>query len=102
MKSYLLLGILLYYLCTLLLIEGRDVEFKEENDNIHLSDVLLCTNTSLQNQTRLNRSSLGGHMRTDHLGRNRVNHRSRAPTRRRRKHRTTPKLKYYTPKINPV
>ncbi|XP_043655680.1 uncharacterized protein LOC122621768 [Drosophila teissieri] len=102
MKSYLLLGVLIYYLCTLLLIEGRDVEIKEENTTtkVHLSDILLCTNTSLQNKTRLNRSSLGGRIGTDHLGRTRMNQRSRVTTSRRRKHRTTHKPKYSTHKIN--
>ncbi|KMZ06810.1 uncharacterized protein LOC27208369 [Drosophila simulans] len=93
MKSYLLLGILLlYYLCMFLLIEGRSAGIKEKSDhstNMHL----LCptfSNISLQNITRLYRSSLGGRVQTDHLGRSRTHHRRRVPTRRRNK----PKLNH--------
>ncbi|XP_033165908.1 uncharacterized protein LOC117144694 isoform X1 [Drosophila mauritiana] len=89
MKSYLLLGILLlYYLCMFLLIEGRSAGIKEESDNSHTKMQLLCptfSNISMQNITRLYRSSLGGRVQTDHLGRSRTYHRRRVPARRRNK-----------------
>ncbi|KQS52036.1 uncharacterized protein Dere_GG26591 [Drosophila erecta] len=77
MRSYLLLGIFVYYLCTFVQIEGRDEAIEE-------------------NKTRLNRSSLGRRMPTDHLGRKRSNHRRRVQTSRRNQ--TTRKLKYSTHK----
>ncbi|XP_026838731.1 uncharacterized protein LOC26526415 [Drosophila erecta] len=103
MRSYLLLGIFVYYLCTFVQIEGRDEAIEEENDstnaNTQLGNILLCDNfqnSSLQNKTRLNRSSLGRRMPTDHLGRKRSNHRRRVQTSRRNQ--TTRKLKYSTHK----
>eukprot|EP00099_Drosophila_melanogaster_P006396 NP_001247363.1 uncharacterized protein Dmel_CG43448 [Drosophila melanogaster] len=92
MKSYLLLGILLlYYLC----IDGRSAEIKEESDNPS-TNILSTTlsKISLQNITRLNRSSLGGRVQTDHLGRNRIYHRRRVQTRRRRTNKNKPKHKH--------
>ncbi|XP_032578089.1 uncharacterized protein LOC116801605 isoform X1 [Drosophila sechellia] len=96
MKSYLLLGILLlYYLCMFLLIEGRSAGIKEESNNPRTKMQLLCptfSNNSLQNITRLYRSSLGGRVQTDHLGRSRIYHRSRVPTRRRNRPKYNPSL----------